>query len=108
MDLAVECIGIASQRTRRGSAVLMNQVMRSAISIPSNIAEGAGRDSTRDYLRHLGIANGSLKELETQLILAERVGFERRERVEDALAVADESGRLLTGLRQSLRRRSRK
>ncbi|PLX15444.1 MAG: four helix bundle protein [Candidatus Muiribacterium halophilum] len=54
---------------------LTNQVRRSVISIPSNIAEGWGRKSTKDYIRFLHIALGSLYELETQLIISEKINY---------------------------------
>ena len=54
---------------------LTNQIRRAAVSIPSNIAEGAARNSPRELLQHLGIACGSLSELETQLELALRLGY---------------------------------
>ena len=54
---------------------LTAQVRRSAVSVPSNIAEGAARRSRRDYVRHLSIARGSLSELDTQYQLAVRLGF---------------------------------
>jgi four helix bundle protein len=84
---------------------LRAQVQRSAISIPSNIAEGHARESTREFLRFLSIALGSVAELETQLELAHRLGYigltERSELQEQAAEI----GKMLHGLRASLRRR---
>ena len=54
---------------------LTSQIRRSAVSIPSNIAEGYGRNSQKDYIRFLQIANGSLFELQTQLEIASHLGF---------------------------------
>ena len=52
---------------------LISQIKRSAISIPSNIAEGAGRNSNKEFIQFLGIANGSSYELQTQIILCEKL-----------------------------------
>jgi four helix bundle protein len=105
MELADVCGGIATRRRRPGGGALLHQMLRAAASVPANIAEGAGRSSRPDFLRHLSIANGSLKELETHLMLIEHAGLETPERVALALMIADEIGRMLTRLRQSLRRK---
>ena len=54
---------------------LTSQLRRASISLPSNIAEGSSRGSTKDFIRFLNIASGSLAEIETQLVIAERIGY---------------------------------
>jgi len=54
---------------------LTSQLRRAAVSLPSNIAEGSSRGSTKDFIRFLNMASGSLAEIETQLIIAERIGY---------------------------------
>jgi four helix bundle protein len=54
---------------------LSGQLQRSAVSVTANIAEGHGRSTTKDYLRHLSIARGSLAELETEILLAKQIGY---------------------------------
>ena len=54
---------------------LTSQLRRAAVSLPSNIAEGASRASTKDFIRFLNISSGSLAEIETQLVIAERIGY---------------------------------
>ncbi|MYC85304.1 MAG: four helix bundle protein [Acidimicrobiia bacterium] len=80
------------------------QVRRSACSIAANISEGASRRGAREFLQFLGIASGSLAETETFLILASRLGMANCEHIDDVLVCADEVGKMLTGLKRSVRR----
>ena len=80
---------------------LTTQIRRAAISIPSNLAEGAGRNSRREFLQYVGISCGSLAELETQLQLAVRLGYLQPEA--KCLGQMSQVGRLVRGLRKSLR-----
>lgn len=87
---------------------LVSQMDRSAVSIPSNIAEGYGRATTRDYLHFLRIAHGSAYELETQLVLAEDLGLCGRQASSKVVATLQEAIRLLQGLIAALERRAGK
>lgn len=84
---------------------LTGQVRRAAASIPSNIAEGQGRESDKDFLRFLAIAKGSLHETETQLMLVERLDYHHQETTRALLQQSAEVGRLVNGLMKSLRTR---
>ena len=85
---------------------LVSQMDRSAVSIPSNIAEGYGRATTQDYLHFLRIARGSAYELETQLVLAEDLALCGREASSKVAATLQEVVRLLQGLIAALERRT--
>jgi len=82
---------------------LSSQMRRAAISVPSNIAEGYGRSSRPDYIRFLWMANGSLKELETQLLIARRRSYWSKEQAQPCWDLCQETGRMLRALIQSLR-----
>ena len=84
---------------------LTSQIRRAAVSIPSNIAEGQSRHSTKEFLRFLSIALGSRSEVETQLIIASRLHYLNSDAVSELTASLDEVGRLLRGLVNSLRLR---
>ena len=86
---------------------LVSQIRRSAISVASNIAEGAARRSTGEFIQFVGIAQGSLAEAETQLFLAQRLGYLPASDAEALLAGADEISRMLAALAGSLARRKR-
>ncbi|MFN0112198.1 MAG: four helix bundle protein [Blastocatellia bacterium] len=103
MDLVVECYKFVSELPKNETYGLISQVQRAAVSIPANIAEGQGRDHLGDYLRHLSIANGSLKELETHLLLVGRLGYRPEKDAEPLLGQCAEVGKMLTGLSKSLR-----
>lgn len=80
---------------------LVNQIRRCAISIPSNIAEGAGRNSSREFAQFPGISCGSLSELETQLELATRLGYLEAE--SDSARQLNRAGRIVRALRKAVR-----
>ncbi len=77
---------------------LTAQLRRSAVSVPSNIAEGHGLQSDPAFMRHLSIARGSLCELETQLLLGARLGYIDPAENERLLVLASEVGKLIAGL----------
>jgi four helix bundle protein len=77
---------------------LISQMRRAAVSVPSNIAEGYGRQATGNYRQHLSIARGSLLELETQVLLAERLGYLRSEKTATMLAEIQEISKMLATL----------
>ena len=104
MDLA-EATYRATKRFPVGERYgLVTQLRRAAVSVASNIAEGHAR-SLGDYLRHLLVSSGSLTEMETQFVLSNRLGFLPPEEAEALLQACDEIGRMLGGLRKSLRAR---
>jgi len=78
------------------------QMRKAAISISSNIAEGQGRRTTADFLRHLSIAYGSLLELETQTLVAGRIRYLQSSEAKSLTDLTAEVGRLLNGLMKSL------
>jgi len=84
---------------------LVSQMQRSSVSVPANIAEGYGRRQLGDYLQHLSIANGSLKEVETHLVIAVRLSYLTDTEIAPALKLADETGRMLNSLMSRLRQR---
>lgn len=81
---------------------LTNQIRRASVSVPSNIAEGCGRASDKDFLRFLDIANGSSFELETQLIIANELKFLENQSFESLANKLDEIQKMIYGLRKNL------
>lgn len=85
---------------------LTNQMRRAVVSIPANIAEGWGRSGTKEFQHFLSIAMGSLRELETHLILSQRVGYCQKEAVEPLLQITSSLGKQILTLQRSLERRT--
>ena len=83
---------------------LRMQLRRAAVSVPSNIAEGHGRTSVREYARFVLIARGSLKEAETQILLSQRFAYLSSEATEALLGLSTRINKLLTGLQRRLRK----
>ena len=107
MDLAEAVYAATSQFPREEVYGLSAQMRKCAVSIPSNIAEGQGRRTTGEFLQHLSIAHGSLRELETQSVLSRRLGILDADRMEELAGRCAEVGRLLNGLSNSLGRKAR-
>ena len=82
---------------------LTSQVRRAAVSIASNIAEGAGRYSDKEFAQFLSIASGSSFEVRTQLLLSEQLVFSSNENLIDVLNKLSELERMILGLRKSLK-----
>jgi four helix bundle protein len=105
MALAEDCYRLTASFPREEMFGLTSQIRRAATSVPANIAEGHGREHTGSFIQHLRIGQGSLKELETHLILSERVGIASAPGVERSLARCSELGRMLRALIRSLQSR---
>lgn len=80
-----------------------DQIRRSVVSIPSNIAEGRGRNSEREFIYYLNIANGSAYELQTQLIICQRLGYLKEEQLVTAYELCDEICRILNVMIKKLK-----
>lgn len=104
MDLVTEIYRISRSFPKDELYGLTSQLRRAATSVPSNIAEGRGRLSEKEFQHFLGNARGSLMELRTQLQIARNLHYLDDHQARDLLAQADEVGRLLNGLLTTLRR----
>jgi four helix bundle protein len=102
MDLAEQCYVVTRKFPSQELFGLVSQIRRAAASIPANIAEGQGRQHTKEFLNFLSVARGSLMELETHLLLSQRVGLVYQPTLESLLVASDEISRMLTGLRRAL------
>lgn len=103
MDLAALVYNLTREFPKHEQYGLTSQVCRAAVSVPSNIAEGHARDSTKEFLHHVSFAMGSLAEVETQILLAERLGYLPSDIVNSTITKTAELGRRLRSLQQSLK-----
>ena len=106
MDLAEACYRLTAKFPRDELFGMTAQIRRASVSIPVNIAEGYGRNSKGAYGQFLKVAQGSLKELETHLLLVERVGLATNDVTAPILASCDSLGRMLRSLIRSVERSS--
>lgn len=90
MDLVVKIYKTTASFPNEEKYGLVNQMQRCAVSIPSNIAEGAGRNSDKEFRNFLGIANGSINELSTQLELSVRIGYIKESDISEILSLISE------------------
>ena len=105
MQLSEEVYRLTAKFPPEEKFGLTSQLRRATTSIPANIAEGHARASTKDFLRHLSIAIGSLAEVTTFIELAERLGFVDASVASKLLSSFQEERRMLRGLQSSLRKR---
>jgi four helix bundle protein len=105
MDLVTEVYECTQSFPRTEVYGLVSQLRRAAVSVPSNVAEGHARLSTGEFRQFLGHALGSLVEVETQVMIGERLGYLDSKRTAALLDRTAEIGRILNGLLRSLPRR---
>ena len=104
MDLVESVYRLTKIFPREETYGLCSQMQRSAVSVPSNIAEGHAREHLKEYLHHLSIAQASLAELATQLEIAARLNYVSDKKFSQAIAATGALGRQLYALRNSLAR----
>ena len=104
MDLVEDVYKLTRTFPKEEQYGLSSQIRKAAVSVPSNIAEGHCRNGRREFVHHLSIALGSLGEVETQMIIARRLGYADTAESERLLTLAEETGRILVALMHSLER----
>ncbi len=102
MELVDEIYKITNQLPDKERFGLISQINRAAISVCANVAEGWGRESSKSYIQFLKIARGSLFELETLLLIADKQYEINKEQIEKAFSLQNETSRILNGLIKSI------
>jgi len=106
MDLVEMIYRLSVNFPRHETYGLTSQIRRSAISIPSNIAEGHARKHTKEFLKFISVAQGSLAELQTQIEIASRIGYATTSDVDEILEFSVSLSKQLQALRNAIVRRS--
>ena len=104
MKLAVGACRLVATLPREERFTIRPQIVRAATSVASNIAEGWARESVREKLQFLSIAQGSLAELTTQLMLCRELGWLPAHELDELFALEQETGSMLTALRRHFRK----
>lgn len=107
MDLVAAVYELAKALPDSEQFGLATQLRRAVVSIPANIAEGQGRKSDREFCHYLSIAHGSLREVETEILIAIRLKYVSRACTESTMQLAAEIGRVVSGLRRALSKHTR-
>ena len=102
LELVIEIYRRTERFPREERYGLTSQIRRAAVSIPANIAEGAGRQSKKEFSHFLSNSQGSASELETELTIAQRLGYLDESTFATLMAQLDRIGRLITGLNRHL------
>ncbi len=102
VDLVASIYKLKDKFPNKEQFGLTSQINRCSVSIASNIAEGAGRNSKKEFNQFLGIAAGSLFELETQLLISLRIGYTKEEEIKILVDSIGEIHKMLIGLKKTL------
>lgn len=102
-NLAILVYGILKNFPQSERFGLISQMQRAAVSIPSNIAEGAGRNSQKEFIQFLSIARGSVNELETQILLSSELGYISSEENRELLSFCVEILKMVSALISTLK-----
>ncbi len=102
MDLVAEVYQVVKKLPKEELYALSDQIRRAVISIPSNIAEGYGRNSSKEFSHFISIAKGSKSELETQLLLCVKIDYLKESDIQNVMYLIDQVGKMLYSLQKKL------
>jgi four helix bundle protein len=103
IDFVITLYSLTASFPKEERFGLISQLRRAAISIPANVAEGAGRQSPKEFVHFLSNAQGSASELATELLIAQRLGYLQRHEYVSASDELDQIGRMIVGLTKTVK-----